>query len=183
MKCAVCKTLTLTSTSLDEGLPAHTCGQCGGVLLSARDYRRWLDSHPASGPEQAPAGRSIEAADSAQTKICGECGHLMLRYSVGHGTGIALDQCGACNAMWFDRGEWESLKARNLQGEVHLIFTAPWQTAVRREDARVRLDAIYRQRFGADYEEVKRMRGWMAQHPERDTIVAYLADRDPYRMN
>jgi Zn-finger nucleic acid-binding protein len=183
MKCAVCKTVTLTSTTLDDHLPARTCGQCGGVLLSARDYWRWLDSRSARLPERSHEGPAITALDSPHIKTCAECGHLMLRYSVGHSTSIALDQCGACHAMWLDRGEWESLKARNLHDEVHLVFTAPWQSAVRREEARVRLDAIYRQRFGSDYGEVTRIRDWVTQHPERDKIVAFLTDRDPCRAN
>jgi Zn-finger nucleic acid-binding protein len=105
----------------------------------------------------------------------------MLRYKVGHGTGIALDQCAACNGMWFDRGEWDLLKGRNLYDEVHLVFTAPWQSAVRKEESRTRLDAIYRQRFGSDYDEVRRIREWIYGHPERDHIIAFLTDPEPYR--
>jgi Zn-finger nucleic acid-binding protein len=182
MNCPVCKTVPLRPASLDDGLPAHTCAGCGGALVSSRDYWRWLDAHGPTLPEKADDGAGIVPADSPRVKVCAECGRLMLRYAVGHGTGFALDQCGACNAVWFDGGEWDALKGRNLHDEVHLVFTAPWQSGVRREEARARLDAIYRRRFGEDYEEVSRIREWVAAHPERDKIVAFLTDLDPYRV-
>jgi len=78
-------------------------------------------------------------------------------------------------------GEWDVLKGRNLHDEAHLVFTAPWQDAVRREESRVRLDALYRQRFGADYDEIKRIREWLRHHPDRDHVVAFLTDPEPYR--
>jgi len=181
MNCPVCTSLTLSRTDLDENLPAYSCSGCGGAWLSSREYWRWLDSHGPALPETPPQLTAITAADSPKVKICPECRRLMLRYNVGHGTGIALDQCPACNGIWCDRGEWDLLKSRNLHDEVHLVFTAPWQTAVRKEESRARLDAIYRQRFGSDYDELIRIRGWVYNHPERDHIIAFLTDPEPYR--
>ena len=180
MNCPVCMTVELTAADLDERLPAHACSQCGGAWLSSAEYWRWLEAHGPVLPEKRYDGPPIRADDNPQIKICPECSRLMLRYTVGHGTGIGLDQCGTCNGIWFDRGEWDVLKARNLHDEINLVFTAPWQSAVRKEEARVRLEALYRRRFGDDYYEIKRMRDWIYSHPERDQILAFLTDLDPY---
>jgi Zn-finger nucleic acid-binding protein len=181
MNCPICSGVSLTQTTLEADLPGYVCEQCHGNWISSREYWRWLERHGPTLPEKAPDGPEVEAVDTEQIKTCPECRRLMLRYQVGHGTGIGLDQCGACNGIWFDRGEWDLLKSRNLHDEVHLVFTAPWQSAVRKEASRARLDAIYRQRFGADYDEVKRIRSWVDAHPARDQILAFLTDHDPYR--
>ena|SRR5215510_10387384 len=181
MNCPVCKIVSLTRMELDENLPAYACAGCRGTWLSSREYWRWLDAHGPTLPEKQYEGPAITPADSSLVKICPECRRLMLRYMVGHGTGIALDQCAACNGMWFDRGEWDLLKGRNLHDEVHLVFTAPWQSAVRKEESRSRLDDVYRHRFGADYDEVKRVREWIHGHRECEQIIAFLTDPEPYR--
>lgn len=181
MNCPVCKTEKLGHTTLDEQVPAYECRECRGHWISSREYWQWLEQHGPTLPEQPGGGPEIVVLDSKQVKVCPECRRLMLRYQVGHGTGIGLDQCSACNGIWFDRGEWDLLKSRNLHDEVHMVFTAPWQTAVRRDESRERLDGIYRQRFGDDYDEVKRIRAWIDGHPEREKIVAFLTDPDPYR--
>jgi Zn-finger nucleic acid-binding protein len=180
MNCPHCKTEALTRIALDENLPAYVCKRCGGNWISSREYWRWLEAHGPTLPEKAYEGPDIAPADTQEIKICPECKHLMLRYKVGHGTGIALDQCGGCNGLWLDGGEWDALKGRNLHDEVHLVFTAPWQSAVRREESRTRLEAIHRRRLGEDYEEVKRIRTWIDRHPERAQILAFLTDPDPY---
>ena len=40
-----------------------------------------------------------------------------------------------------------------------------------------------RDRFGAEvYAELKRVRGWLQEHPASDQLFAYLRDEDPYRV-
>jgi Zn-finger nucleic acid-binding protein len=181
MNCPVCKKALLTQTSLEAELPAYECKQCRGNWISAREYWRWLERHSPTLPEKATDVADVEAADTVQVKVCPDCRQTMLRYLVGHGTGIGLDQCGGCGGIWFDRGEWDLLKSRNLHDEVHGVFTAPWQSAVRREASRARLETIHRQRLGADYEEIKRIRSWIDGHSARDQIIAFLTDPDPYQ--
>jgi Zn-finger nucleic acid-binding protein len=181
MNCPVCKNSLLTQTTLEVELPAYACEQCHGNWISAREYWRWLERHGPSLPEKAPEGPEVDAVDTVQVKVCPECRLMMLRYQVGHGTGIGLDQCGGCGGIWFDRGEWELLKNRNLHDEVHAVFTVPWQSAVRREASRERLEEIRRQRFGVDYEEIKRIRSWIEAHAARDQIIAFFTDPDPYQ--
>jgi len=103
MNCPICGTVILEPANLDQNLPAHACAECGGAWLSSNEYWRWLEAHGPTLPEKPYEGPDITPADNSRAKICPECGHLMLRYTVGHGTGIALDQCGGCNGIWFDR--------------------------------------------------------------------------------
>ena len=63
---------------------------------------------------------------------------------------------------------------------MHLIFTKPWQTEVRKEERRKHLEKIYERHFGGDYSEIKRIRQWLDTHPERGRIVAFLNDVDPF---
>ena len=42
------------------------------------------------------------------------------------------------------------------------------------------LEKIYERHFGQDYPEIKRIRQWLEKHPERDRIVAFFNDPDPF---
>lgn len=181
MNCPNCKTAELKPTTLETALPGYVCGQCQGNWIASGDYGRWRERRVPRPSEQRHEELEIAVMDTERIKFCPECRRMMLRYLVGRGTGIGLDQCTGCNGMWFDGGEWELLRQRNLHDEVHSVFTAAWQDAVRREELRSRLDAIHRERFGSDYEEIKRLRAWIETHPERVRIIAFLTDPDPYR--
>jgi Zn-finger nucleic acid-binding protein len=131
-------------------------------------------------PEKPYDGPEIEISDTQLAKVCPECSCLMLRYRVGRGTTFAIDHCGACSGVWLDRGEWDSLKGRNLHDEINAILTIPWQTQARREERRRNLDKIYAKQFGDSYGEVQRVRAWLDAQPNRDRVLAFLMDRDPY---
>lgn len=180
MNCPVCKTSDLSAIELEEDLPVHVCADCDGHWISGRGYHDWLQRRGETLPERAYEGPEITVGDTQQAKICPECSRILLRYNVGRGTGFAIDHCGACNGVWLDRGEWDALKGRNLHDEVNRIFTAPWQSQARREERRQNLDHIYARRFGDDYDEIKRVRQWLESHPERDRLLAFLTDSDPY---
>lgn len=119
-------------------------------------------------------------AEDQQAMLCPSCRRIMLRYRVGHGVAVALDICGGCSGVWFDRNEWLALKARGLHDDLHLVATEAWQAEVHREEARTHLDALYRRRYGAEYEEILRVRRWLVGHPHRDAILAFLSDPDPF---
>jgi Zn-finger nucleic acid-binding protein len=180
MKCPVCKTTELTQINLEDKLPANGCGQCGGKWLSSFRYYEWLQFHGSTLPEKPYEGPPLAIAERQDAKLCPECRRILVRYAVGHGTNLTLDHCGSCNGVWLDTNEWEALKGRNLHDEIHLIFTRDWQTQVRKEERKKHLDAIYARHFGTDYEEIKRVRQWLDQHPERGRIVAFLTDSDPF---
>ncbi|WP_196358111.1 zf-TFIIB domain-containing protein [Nodosilinea nodulosa] len=180
MKCPVCKTASLKYVSLESQIESSQCSNCDGHWISASSYWNWLDEHGERLPEKEPDSTPIEISDVQRAKLCPECRRIMLRYKVGHGTTFGLDQCGSCQGFWFDKNEWEALKERNLHDEVHLIFSAPWQSEVRKGQARQFLDSMYTERFEGDYERLKQLKEWIGSHPEKELILDYLANPEPY---
>jgi hypothetical protein len=61
------------------------------------------------------------------------------------------------------------------------MFTSFWQTEAHRTARKKRMQDIYTGRFGAeDYAEIKRIRWWLDTKVNREELLAYLIDRDPY---
>ncbi|MEM8639130.1 MAG: zf-TFIIB domain-containing protein [Cyanobacteria bacterium P01_G01_bin.54] len=180
MKCPACKGSTLQTTSLESDLKAAHCPACAGKWIAADDYWHWLTQQGETLPEKEPEGIPVEPAAHQQAKLCPNCQRIMLRYKVGHGLNFRLDQCGSCNGIWFDAKEWEALKQRNLHDEVHLIFSAPWQSQIRKDETRQLLDGIYAQTFKKDYAKIQELKAWLDGHPQRAAILDYVASLDPY---
>jgi Zn-finger nucleic acid-binding protein len=180
MKCPVCKTEDLALTQLETNLLAKECPVCKGHWLSAKQYWSWLEQHGPTLPEKTEEAGTLTVAEHQHAKLCPECRLIMLRYQVGHGLSFAIDQCSGCAGLWFDQNEWETLKACNLHDEVNRMLTAPWQSQVRKDEARRHLEAIYAQRFGSDYAEIKRIKAWLDAHPERLNILAFFNDPHPF---
>ena len=182
MKCPVCSASSLHLTRLESHLQALSCPDCEGKWISSSNYWAWLKHHDETLPEKEPNECPIQADDNQRAKLCPECKRIMLRYKVGHSLDFRLDQCGSCNGVWFDANEWEALKQRHLHDEVHLIFSAPWQSQVRKDEAQRLLATIYTDTFKDDYEKVKQIKTWIDDHPEQEKILNYLNNSDPYAI-
>jgi len=182
MDCPRCKDNPLHSVILEDHLEAESCHNCGGHWLGSENYYRWLDDRGEILPEKPPEVE-LEVNDSDKAKLCPRCRRIMLKYKVGRGTDFYLDRCGSCNGVWFDKNEWESLKTRNLHDEVHLIFSPAWQENIRRQSHAKTLDRLYEQKFGTeDYEEVKKIRAWLRDRPQRLALLSFLTDKNPYQI-
>ncbi len=179
MNCPACASARLSLTDLEARLSAYGCEACGGRWLAATDYRSWLERQPARPAVARAPGEAVKVADVQHARLCPNCSRIMLRYQVGHGVEMVLDICGSCQGIWLDRNEWQTLKARGLHDDLHLVSSEPWQAEVRREETREHLDALYRKRFGTEYQRIQRLRTWLGEHPQREAIFAYLLDRDP----
>ena len=143
-------------------------------------YWKWLERHGANLPEKPPADDEPTAADdSGPGKICPECGHFLTRCRVGHGVDFHVDRCATCGGLWFDRNEWEILKARNLHDDVHFIFSAAWQHRLAEDEQRETYEHRVATLLGeADYGRVRDFKRWVAEHEKRSTVMAYLGDLD-----
>jgi len=105
----------------------------------------------------------------------------MVKYLAGHGLNFTLDHCEGCKGIWLDRNEWKTLKKRNLHDDLNAMLTSFWQAAARKEERKKKLEQIYIGRFGAeDYAEIKRVRAWLDGHRNKQNLVAYLTDADPF---
>jgi hypothetical protein len=80
-----------------------------------------------------------------------------------------------------DKNEWESLKAADLHDEINQFFTKPWQQNIQSKEIASKFDAMYLERFGeSDYQKIKEIRGWLQEHPNRNNLIAFLLDKDPF---
>lgn len=164
----------LRSAPLDHDLRAFECGGCVGHWIRFGDYLAWRERQPGDMPEVPPeaAGEVPEARESVRR--CADCGHLLARYTVGHGVPFAIDRCGSCNGVWLDGAEWEALRARGLHDNLHQMFGPGWQFAVRTEERRQRTEAQFARQLGGDYERARDFGEWLAEHPRRSELLAYL---------
>jgi len=160
---------------LEAGLPAFTCDSCAGHWFRFGDYLTWRERQPGNVPEVPPeAGGELAVASDGRVRRCPDCDHLLARHRVGHGVPFALDRCGGCHGVWFDRAEWETLRARGLHDDVHQMFGPGWQFAARAEDRRQRVEAQFQRQLGTDYDRTREFAAWVAAHPRRSEILAYV---------
>lgn len=182
MNCPVCSMATLQTVETDEQLKSLKCTTCSGQWIPASQYWAWIERHGPNQPERQPAegdeAEALEVQETHKIKTCPECSHFLIRYRVGHGLNFSIDRCSACGGLWFDANEWDILKARNLHDDVPYIFSAAWQLRAAREEELKRRDArMLRQLGEEDFAEVERMKNWLAPHPRRSLILAYLAGK------
>lgn len=175
MQCPICAPVTLQATILDTNLATQQCPRCEGLFISSADYWTWRQQHGPDLPEQSDPKPTLPSTESSRAKQCPFCNHLLLPYKIALDIPFTVDHCGACNGMWFDQEEWNSLQRRNLHDNLHQMFSEPWQRRLREAEHRMRMDAIYRAKFGeADYAEVRRVKAWLDAHPQRQALRAYL---------
>ena len=181
MYCPTCKKQPLHAITLDEQLPAHHCNQCDGHFLKAGEYFNWLDQRAEIAPEKSYDGEPLQLVDKQAAIVCPVCTRIMQRYAVGHGTEVTLDQCGQCDGVWLDKNEWQALKGRNLHDEINQIFSPQWQQQIRKQQSEERLTVIYQKRFGADYARLLETQQWIAAHPNKAEILAFLSNPNPFK--
>lgn len=182
--CPACKKSDLQAVHQDDQPPMSVCSSCGGAWLRANEYALWLKTQMPGKYDLVKtedASKRLPPTDSNQAIICPDCGHFLRRYNVVSNINFHLDRCHNCNGVWLDRNEWEVLKAGDLQDEINEIFTQPWQKHIQDEIVAQKFDAMYLERFGEnDYEKIKEIRTWLQERPNRNMLMAFLTDRDPY---
>jgi len=188
LKCPVCKSPQLEVAELEDGLRFRRCPQCRGRWIRGKEYWKWLEQHGPNLPElsaeessSSPTEPALHLAEPGLHVDCPECRFRLVKYLVGHGFSFTIDHCEGCKGVWLDRNEWEALKARNLHDDLNSMFTSFWQDAAEKEARKKRLERIYISRFGADdYAEIERVRAWLARRANKQDLLAYLTDKDPF---
>ena len=183
MKCPVCKNTELDSTELEPGLKAFHCESCRGHWIQGATYWNWLENHGSNLAERVQSPETLTLAEPGLPIDCPECRFRMVKYLAGRGLGFTIDHCQGCKGIWLDGNEWEALKKRNLHDDLNLMFTSFWQKEAKRLARKKKLEKIYVERFGEDdYAEIKRIRFWLEGKVNREGLLAYLTDRDPYEV-
>jgi len=182
--CPVCKSVELEASQFENGLPVLTCSSCGGSWLRTNEYSLWLKSQA---PGELDASRvmasntHLPVTERNQAAICPDCGHFLRKYKIGAKVDFHLDRCNNCNGIWFDKNEWESLKAADLHAQINKFFTKPWQRQVASEEIASKMDALYLEKFSkSDYRKIQEIREWLQGNPNRNILIAFLLDQDPY---
>jgi len=177
LNCPRCRVGALEEQPLESALLALTCPQCAGHWIKGFQYWKWLEQYGPNLPEK-PAGGDVAppaVAGGDHALLCPDCKHILGRYEVGHDLSFVLDHCAHCGGIWFDGGEWEALKARNLHDDVQAIFSDVWQAKIRHEAQAERHEQNLRALLGEeDLAELRRVKGWLMAHPQRYAIHALL---------
>lgn len=182
MNCPICKTQTLITTDLENGLPAYQCETCLGTWLMSNEYLRWVRTQPPQAEQELESAPSLNL-DVPIAKTCPNCGHFMLRFDVLPEHSLIVDHCSQCNGIWFDHNEWEVLTSRRLQTRINEFFTKPWQSKLKSIEAHKKLDALYQEKLGeADYKKIQEIREWLRNNPHQAMLFAFLQSDDPYKI-
>lgn len=177
MQCPVDQT-TLRRTELDAGLPGYDCSRCSGHWLRFGDYLTWRERQRAEVAESPLDPESVVPAESSGgPRRCPDCGFLLITYRLGHGVSFALDRCGNCNGVWMDGSEWKALRERGLHDDLHRAFGPGWQFSVRESDRKARVEAQFERQLGDDYRRARELADWVANHPKRSELLAYVQSR------
>jgi len=183
-KCPACKTKYLKSAQFEDSLPVLTCSSCGGSWLRANEYSFWLRTQNAGSFDESivrEVSERFPVTESNKAAICPDCGHFLRKYKIGAKIDFHLDRCNNCNGVWFDRNEWESLKAADLHDEINKVFTKPWQQHIADEETTYKMDSIFSEKLGeTDYQKIKEINKWLEENPNRNVLIAFLIDKDPY---
>lgn len=180
MKCPVCKMYDIVPVELETSLAAFNCSHCGGNWLRDGEYKGWRVNQGEDLPEKSHAGTAIQLTSVELARLCPDCRRILVKYKVGHDVNFTVDRCGGCGGVWLDKDEWATLKERNLHDNLNDFFTEPWQSEVRRDEARKNMEAIYKYKFGdEDYERVKAFKAWLDKHEKRNEILAFVNDTNP----
>ena len=183
MNCPVCKPPVLDKTELDSHLSSYQCWNCRGNWIPGAEYWTWVERHGTHLAERIYETETLELAEPGIPIDCPECRFRMVKYLVGHGLTFTIDHCHGCKGIWLDGNEWEALKKRNLHDDLNLMFTSFWQKEAQREARKKKMEEIYIDRFGADdYTEIKRIRYWLDTKTNREELLAFLIDKDPYEV-
>jgi Zn-finger nucleic acid-binding protein len=175
MKCPNCKADPLLPGSIEPDLPAYTCGQCAGALLSLSPYIGWSLRQPQL-PQLPPPFEPV-IHDSRQALLCPKCSRVMVKFKVLADAVHNLDFCFNCEEVWLDAGEWDYLRNQNLQTHITAISTDTWQRKLREQvGAHIRAEKFKESIGAAAFPQVEQFGQWLHEQPDavRDEVLRYL---------
>ncbi len=172
--CPTCAKSELHAIELQEQLPALSCPDCGGTLLSLIAYRNWRETRAAPTQSQIDVGEASSVADSTKLLRCPHCKAFMTKFRFSADAKNQIDLCDNCDEVWLDSGEWSLVEHLARRGQLAKVFDESWQKRLREEQARRRAEERWSTVLGEDYERARDIRTWLALHPKGKELVAYL---------
>jgi Zn-finger nucleic acid-binding protein len=177
MHCPSCNGATLVRQELEPGLAALACATCGGEWLRLADYAAWRRTAAAAAPSETVDTLTAQPAEPppGHVRRCPDCHALLGRYRVGRGASFQIDRCAQCNGTWLDRDEWQQLRRIGVAAQLSAVFSPEWQQEARRVEQVADQERRFAARIGKeDLERAREMRDWLASHPQRNALLAYL---------
>lgn len=184
MDCPNCHTPKLKQKEIEPGLNSYFCSSCEGLWLRGEDYFAWNDEtskkyNPPTNVEDTNV--SLPVIDSKSAKLCPSCQRILTKYKAHSELGFYLEHCNTCRSMWFDRNEWENMKQKNLEHQVHLIATKKWQKDINLAATKAHFETKYIEQFGEEnYQKLCEIRSLLKDHPAGKNMLSFLSDDDPY---
>ncbi|MBK6728404.1 MAG: zf-TFIIB domain-containing protein [Xanthomonadales bacterium] len=172
--CPSCTSSQLHATALADQLPAESCPDCRGAMLSLIHYRDWRDAHAAPEESVTDAGEASHVDDNKAMLRCPRCNGFMTKFRFSADAANHIDHCDRCDLVWLDHGEWRLVEQLARSGQFAKVFDATWQKRLREEQAKRRAELRWREQLGDDYARAKELRGWLAGHPRGKELLAYL---------
>jgi len=167
---------TMEPVELEEGLMVKKCPQSGGCWISAEAYWRWQNRGTMS-PGGSPGSLVLSDDSKRRALLCPESGTVMLRYRVASDMAFFVERSSATGGIWLDAGEWEALRRAGIHRFLHLMFTAAYQNFRRRQAVEQAAVANMQRALGADFAKADEFRKWLAAHPARAQVLAWLLNQ------
>ena len=174
MKCPACSSSIAPRLAMGKQGPSTIrCEHCGGTWLRAVDYWRWAAEQPREASPDLPS--STVAEDHQGLRYCPDDGYVMARFRVTRHPGFYLDQCRTCSGVWLDQGEWEELAELGLQARLGEVLSEEWELALRKKEKEAHEAEMWERRLGGeDLERIREIKSWLADHPKRSELLAFL---------
>lgn len=184
MKCPRCDIQLYRQVEIEDDLTALKCTACEGCWINSANYWAWHESHQQKEtPIEADRVVNVSVVIGNKGKICPECKAILIPSKVGHGHEFRIDRCGLCGGFWFDKNEWEALRNAGIHNEIHKIATNVWQNNIRKEKIRKIMKKMYKEKFDAEtIQRLNEVHNWVHGHSQKDEILSYLLDDDPYKL-
>lgn len=180
MKCPSCQNGSLNPHFIDQLFRSHKCNQCEGDWILVEDFVSWKDRNPEYRFNES-LNVSEEISDTKQAMLCPVSGVIMRKFKISAEHDHRIDYSHLSGGIWLDKGEWELLKAENIAGSLNKVVTQVWQNQIREDSAIENFKEIYANKFSnEDYTQLKEVKAWLDQHPQKHDLRAYLMAEDPY---
>ena len=129
MKCISCKNGELMIAEKDKELIVKECNSCKGFWIPAFNYAKYSAKHPPLlRDKNIPEYKAYKnEKDTAEAKICPDCGRITEKAIVGYGMDFYIDRCPHCHGIWLDDNEWNKLVENSLENMINYMFSESWK--------------------------------------------------------
>lgn len=109
MNCQHCE--SRLNASIQSGGTFHQCERCLGLFVYTAELQAVLSGVASMKLEK----RKVEPATESESNDCPGCERVMEPFEYAHDSGVVVQKCKVCNAIWIENGQLKEL-ARHRQG-------------------------------------------------------------------